>query len=174
MNPNKKIDKRQARNQASQEQTQKTVLIIMDDIQKKIIREITEITFNFAGTSLAFKSEGFTKTCLFNRVVYHHTESSFFNSDGAHYNIKLRIIDEVIVDSRISRWKKCHYCRGRRCQTRLTCCGKPCHYMCAANHNFVCGCTQKKGSQGLINLCESIQEGNDENLCSVCMDEWTL
>ena len=107
----------------------------------------------------------------FYRVVYHHTESSFFNSDGAHYNIKLRIIDEVIVDSRISRWKKCHYCRGRRCQTRLTCCGKPCHYMCAANHNFVCGCTQKKGSQGLINLCESIQEGNDENYCSVCMDE---
>ena len=32
----------------------------MDDIQKKIIREITEITFNFAGTSLG-KSEGLPK-----------------------------------------------------------------------------------------------------------------
>ena len=142
----------------------------MDEIRWKIIKNITEKTYNFAGTNLMFTSQGFSKSYFYDRVVYYHTETPFFDTKGINYNIKLQIMDEVIVDKKISRWKKCVYCKGRRCETRLSCCQKPCHYMCAANHNFVCGCSKKKGTEDIIHLQESNPSEDDDSHCIVCMD----
>ena len=143
----------------------------MDEIRWKIIKNITEMTYNFAGTNLMFTSQGFSKSHICNRVVYYHTQTPFLDRCGINYEIKLRIMKEVVVDPKISRWKKCLYCRGRRFQTRLTCCGKPCHYMCAANHNFACGCSQKQGTEELIHLQDSNATDDDDTNCIVCMEE---
>ena len=143
----------------------------MDEIQREIIKNITERTYNFAGTSLMFTSHGFTKSIICNKVVYYHTKTPLFDKKGINYEIKLRIMKEVVVDPKISRFKKCLYCQGKKCQTRLTCCGKPCHYMCAANHNFACGCSQKQGTEKLIHLSDSNTTDDDDTNCIVCMEE---
>lgn len=120
-----------------------------------------------------FQYTQYIKSEICNRKVYYKPRSTMNDRIGFDYIVNMNIIDKVLVLEKSLRFKKCVYCNSKKCDVKLSCCGKKCHYNCAISNNFSCNCENKNTTNSKIVLTHDISiEKEDDTKCVVCMDEW--
>lgn len=138
----------------------------LDSVTIDIIQKVTESVYRNNGLNLLFKYCSWIPVEICDRKVYYIAE----NKNNINYEIKMHIINEVFVLKNKPRFKKCIYCNNKKCNAKLSCCGKICHFQCATENNFKCKCSHKTNTQNKIPLSEMKPEDED-NYCIVCMDD---
>ena len=150
---------------------------------EKIIYHLTNSIYNELGTNLLFKYTCYIKVIFENTVLYFMAENMC--SKNFNYFMKIKIVEEVKMNSKIWKHRRCKYCRDKKCDAQLSCCNSNIHYKCALNNNFTCDCINCNDSSKRIILINTKQESSNiscgceenkdieeiENTCSICFDE---
>lgn len=149
---------------------------------KKIIYHLTKKVYEDVGLNMAFQFSSYIKTVFDNKMIYYKPDNMY---NGFDYFIKIQIVEEVKMNSKIWKHRRCKYCGNKKCDSQLSCCGSNIHYNCALNNNFTCDCINCHVSSKRIILinndkdimkssCECIKvkcnKEHDKN-CSICFDE---
>ena len=119
-----------------------------------------------------FQDKGYSKLVLNNIISYTNVCSSF--DMGYKYVMKIIIINNLRENTKIWKYRRCGYCNHKRCNSKLTCCGKNVHIDCATNNNCKCDCENRKFVDTQIVLQKNNKSYSDDNTCSVCMETCEL
>ena len=104
---------------------------------KKIIYHLTKKVYEDVGLNMAFQFSSYIKTVFDNKMIYYKPDNMY---NGFNYFIKIQIVEEVKMNSKIWKHRRCKYCGNKKCDSQLSCCGSNIHYNCALNNNFTCNC----------------------------------
>lgn len=143
----------------------------LDSETELILSIISNSVFQSNGKSIQFKFTDYIGCEICNKKVYYKPRSGIFSKRTCDYVVNVNIIDKVLVLEKPPRFKKCIYCNKKKCDVKLSCCEKKCHYDCAIFNNFSCDCDEKKVTCKKIALTNYTPSEEDDTNCVICMDD---
>ena len=144
---------------------------VLDSETEIILSIISKSVYQSNGKSVMFQFTDYIGSEICNKKVYYRPRSGMFAKRTCDYIVNVNIIDKVLVLNKTPRFKKCIYCNKKKCDVKLSCCEKKCHYNCAIYNNFMCDCEEKSLTCKKISLIDNAPSSEDDTKCVVCMDD---
>ena len=127
-----------------------------DTTSQEIINRLVNIIYQDYG-SQEFEYMEFVRKQICQRMVYFKPSSGLYNNCYIDYIINLYIEPNVLMLKKKTAFKKCIYCKKRRCDIQTLDGGEFCHY----------GCYIEK-------MRSNMEENNEEQIEETCENNITL